>query len=183
MYGVVLCILVVTGVANGLKTIDDTCPSALRGRVDVYYLDVQGDSCFYFGLTERKTYYSARKDCENDGGTLAMPKTKSLNDFLKDRLVNHYGTGEQTWIGLNDKKNESVFMWADNSKMNWNNFAPGNGPNNIWFVRDLEDCVVLSPQNDGLWHDYQCNSDLLSWISLTNPSKLYICQYTFDNDD
>ena len=117
------------------------------------------------------------------GGTLAMPKTKPLNDFLADQLFNNYGKKEEAWIGLHDKKEETKFVWEDNSDLVWHNFAKGSGPDNDWLIRGVEDCVALTPGGQGLWNDYQCDSNFLSWITQSRPEKIYICQYTLNMHD
>ena len=111
-----------------------------------------------------------------DGGTLALPNSKPLNDFLADQMLNHYGTSEQAWIGLYNKKNETKFVWDDNSELEWHNFAKGHGPGNDWLSAGIEDCAAMDPKDDGLWYDYQCDST--SWANVFNPQKIFICQYT-----
>ncbi|RUS73297.1 hypothetical protein EGW08_018946 [Elysia chlorotica] len=176
-----LCLLAITGAVSGSGTIEDSCPAALLGRVDIYYLQVWESSCFYFGLSDKKSYSAASAFCKEDGGTLAMPKSKSLNDFLTNQVVSYYGVGgEFVWIGLDDKKNESAFIWADDTKMTWDNFAPQNGPSNIWIVRDTEDCAAMDDQ--GLWHDHRCvDNQVLSWAGWANSAMFFICQYTIGN--
>ena len=35
----------------------------------------------------------------------------------------------------------------------------------------------------GLWHDFQCNDDMLAFLSRSEPKKAYICQYTTAKGD
>ncbi|GFR97391.1 macrophage mannose receptor 1-like [Elysia marginata] len=160
------------------RQIDSLCPPGLLSTVNSKYIQTRDGSCFHFVVSRWRTYSKANEDCNKHGGTLALPKTKSLNDFLTDQLLNTYGQFEEAWIGLQDRKDETKFVWEDNSELGWNNFAPGNGPDNDWIVRGVEDCVALNPEKDGLWYDHQCDSNLLSWATRANPSKIYICQYT-----
>ena len=137
--------------------------------------------CFYFAIHRRKTYRDATRDCGRHSGTLALPKTKPLNDYLSDQMLTHYRSPGDVWIGLHDKKEEEKFIWQDNTELQWNNFAWGNGPHNNWLARDAEDCVALNPGDDGQWHDHPCEDNLGSFvaslITQTNAKKMYICQY------
>ncbi|RUS85260.1 hypothetical protein EGW08_006961 [Elysia chlorotica] len=160
------------------RTVENTCPARVRNMVGSHFLKVWNDICFRFVVSTRKTYTEASKDCMKEGGMLALPKSKSLNDFLASQLLNFYGTNKEAWIGLHDKKQETKFVWEDNSNLEWQNFAPGSGPGNYWLARSIEDCVAMDPGDQGLWYDYQCNSNLLSWITRSAPQKIYICQYT-----
>ncbi|GFS05375.1 collectin-10, partial [Elysia marginata] len=109
------------------------------------YFQLYGDSCFHFVLTKRRTYKQASSDCRQHGGTLALSKTKDLNDFLTDQWLHHYRMTDPVWIGLHDMRDEKKFVWEDNTRMQWNNFAKGNGPGNKWWRRAEEDCVALDP--------------------------------------
>ena len=160
------------------RTIVDICPPDLLRAVSAYYLQVFDGSCFYFVIFKLRSYADADRVCRKYGGTLALPKTSSINFFLTGKLFYHYKSLGETWIGLHDRKEETQFMWEDNTKLEWSNFAEGNGPDNDWLARGVEDCVALDPSQDGLWHDHQCDNNLLSWVTRAAPRKQYICQYT-----
>ena len=163
--------------------VDSFCPPHLLKTADIHNLQVQDGLCFQFFLNKRKTYSDANTDCTKDGGTLALPKTKSLNDYLTDTLVKDYSIYEETWIGLRYNGGDTRFLWEDNSELEWDNFAPGDGPDNDWLTRNDEECVSIDPGDSGLWHDYDC--DILPRVasSRDNPSKLYICQYHLVSGD
>ena len=127
-----------------------------------------------------RTYGDASADCRKYGGTLALPKTQSLNDYLIVQSVKRYRMLSPIWIGLHDLRKEKEFVWEDNTAMEWNNFAKGNGPDNNIFRRGLEDCVAIDPYDDGLWHDFQCNTGFIASVTFSSPKKMYICQYTID---
>ncbi|GFO27537.1 aggrecan core protein [Plakobranchus ocellatus] len=181
MYSVafILPVLLAIAAANDINTI---CPSELVKKIDPYYLSVKNGSCFHFVLYKKKAYSDANDECRDDGGTLALAKTKELNDYLSDKVLNFYLKRDEVWIGLHDKSNENTFVWEDGEKMEWNNFDKGNGPDNNFAVRTFEDCVALDVKNSK-WHDFQCVRSPLSWISGSEPRKKYICQYTPSTKD
>ena len=125
----------------------------------------------------QKTHFDANRDCKKDGGILVLSKTKSINDYLTDQLSNYYKTPNEVWIGLRDEKDKKTeFVWEDKSELKWNNFAEGNAPQDNLIYDGAENCVAMSPA-DGQWYHYQCDSDLLSLATGSNPRKHYVCQY------
>ncbi|GFR65313.1 macrophage mannose receptor 1 [Elysia marginata] len=161
-----------------LRTVANTCPPALVTIANSHYLQVREESCFHFVFNKPEIYSNANKMCEKHGGTLAMPKTQALNDYLADQLYHHYHQYRKAWIGLHDLKREGTFVWEDGTELDWSNFAKGQGPRNTWLARGFEDCIALDPNDQGRWHDFQCDHNLLSWLSKPDPRKIYICQYT-----
>ncbi|GFR85019.1 brevican core protein [Elysia marginata] len=159
-------------------TIDNTCPYEVLQTVGSYYLQVYNGSCFHFAVYQWRTYGEADAECYSTGGTLALPKTQTINDFLTEKLLNFYGKSEEAWIGLHDKNDEGGFEWEDHTHVTWDNFAPGNGPDNGWLASKREDCVAIDPMDDGKWHDFQCEEDMITVLSGSDPYKMYICQYT-----
>ena len=166
---------------------ENTCPPGLVERTDPVYLQVRDGSCFYFvcPFQGRKDYGNANDNCKEDGGTLAMPKTKSVNDFLYDQIFSTYtGMSDEVWIGLEDKNNEYEYTWVDGSDLEWDNFAKRNGYDKInAFVTLVEPCVTIDRRDRGLWHDYRCDDDFVSWITMNDSKKSYICQYTPADED
>ncbi|KAK3790285.1 hypothetical protein RRG08_034846 [Elysia crispata] len=173
-------LLFVSVVTAAERTLQNSCPSGVLKTVDPYYLQVQNGSCFQFVKNKMRTYGDASADCRKYGGTLALPKTQSLNDYLIVQSVKRYRMLSPIWIGLHDLRKEKEFVWEDNTAMEWNNFAKGNGPDNNIFRRGLEDCVAIDPYDDGLWHDFQCNTGFIASVTFSSPKKMYICQYTID---
>jgi len=95
---------------------------------------------------------NARRDCLGSGGDLASIETQSEMSFVfnKSSMVwnQHY------WIGLNDRRNESQFVWSDGTPFNasvYSNWQPGE-PNN----RAGEDCVELFRTH---WNDNDCKQE------------------------
>ena len=157
--------------------VESTCPSKVLTTTDPRYIQIWEGICFHFVVTTWKSYGKANHDCRGGGGTLALPKTKLLNDYLTDKLLNFYKAPLETWVGLNDKQRETEFVWEDNSRLRWNNFDRGEGPETNWPARDVEDCVALHPRRGGRWYDRQCDDNLLAWATRSKSKKQYICQY------
>ena len=162
---------------------DDVCPSAVVDRADRFYLKVHDGKCYHFVLYKQEQYLEAGQDCQRDGGTLALPKSESLNAWLESQLTQFYYSSDPAWIGLDDLDDETTFVWADGTGTAWVNFAEGNGPGSSWFTRGVEDCVAIDPLDSGKWHDFQCDSNIISWVSKPNPKKNYICQYGADGPE
>ena len=62
-----------------------------------------------------------------------------------------YGTGDDWWIGFNDRSSEGSWAWSSGQSVtsaNWSSGQPYNGSG-------TEDCAWLSP-GSGLWNDEQC---------------------------
>lgn len=115
---------------------------------------------------------TASEDCRVRGGTLALPKTKALSDYLIDSLIYSYGSGLQIWIGLSDKAKEGTFQWEDGTPLlatdyqNWPQGVNGTNPN--------RDCVCLDPSRSGQWAEDSCSDTLFGLILHERP---YVCQY------
>lgn len=63
------------------------------------------------------------------------------------------------WIGLNDREDEGIFKWSDDTSVNYSHWSPGE-PNNS----NGEDCV--SPRNYAgndfdrqEWNDLGCGNE------------------------
>ena len=124
---------------------------------------------------ERVVYETASDKCKSNGGTLAMPKTKDVNDFLIQEMRSFDRPWQPMWIGMNDKNVEGKIVWEDGTDVNeWGNFDWTNGG----LFGPAEDCFALDPNNEK-WHDYGCsNTGLLTTIRITENALLpFICQY------
>ncbi|GFR88251.1 collectin-10 [Elysia marginata] len=177
----VISLLLFVSIATAAnRTLENSCPDGVLSTTYRTYLKLYGDSCFQFALNKERIYQEASSECRYHGGTLALPKTQHLNNIITRMLIYYYGETKPVWIGLHDMHEETRFVWEDNTRMQWNNFAKGNGPDNNWFTRGVEDCAALDPMDDGLWHDFQCESNFVSFVTGSASKKPYICQYTLD---
>ena len=112
------------------------------------------------------------------GGTLAMPKTKDVNDFLLQEMK-RVRAKTAMWIGMNDKAEEGTYVWEDGTEVkSWGNMNFFNGGP----FGDGEDCMALNPA-DKQWHDYKCSVTGFSatiW-PLKNDKLPFICQYPIED--
>ncbi|XP_032802542.1 collectin-11-like [Petromyzon marinus] len=101
-------------------------------------------------FTNPSNYHSARQQCANHGGVLAMPKNAIQNAGIQQVV-----RGDRAFIGLNDIQHENNFVFSDGSRLGlYRNFALGE-PNS--FGGD-EDCVNIYP--NGKWNDIGCHTQL-----------------------
>ena len=99
------------------------------------------------------SWEDARRTCLNYSGDLVSVANKSEMDFIYNQVIQH-GKFEIYWIGLNDRRNESVFVWSDGTSFNgsvYNSWYPGE-PND----RTGEDCVGLYLS---IWNDNGCKKE------------------------
>ncbi|XP_078665688.1 uncharacterized protein LOC144908052 [Branchiostoma floridae x Branchiostoma belcheri] len=110
-----------------------------------------GDSCFK-AYNQVKTYSQARQVCAADGGLLAMPKDREVDDFLMD-LKNAVDTNSPFWLGLNNQNGEGGWAWEDGTPYSpaadWTGWQPGE-PNS-----NGEGCVNHLGAG---WNDAPCSS-------------------------
>ena len=95
---------------------------------------------------------NARRDCLGYGGDLVSIANYSEMSFVygkSSKVWNQY-----YWIGLNDRRNESLFVWSDDTPYNasvYKNWFSGEPTN-----RAGEDCVVLYKPR---WNDLNCETE------------------------
>ncbi|XP_022088435.1 uncharacterized protein LOC110978072 [Acanthaster planci] len=106
------------------------------------------DYCYDIVLT-KKTWADADKDCKNVGAELVSVLNDDEQSFMSVRIN---VVKQRVWMGLNDKASEGTFVWTDNSKFVYNNWAnPGN--------LGTDDCVSMEGQTTsyGLWKVRSCS--------------------------
>ncbi|XP_019617386.1 PREDICTED: uncharacterized protein LOC109464753 [Branchiostoma belcheri] len=135
-------------------------PGCLNG----YVFHQHSRRCFK-AFNDRTTYNGAVSRCSLDGGTLAIPRDNTTNEFLID-LKN--GVDNNAWFrfGLTDVHQEGVWMWDDNVPLGdfrpWGPEEPNNGNGN-------EDCAEYFPESHSkknTWNDGLC----------TKADRKFICQ-------
>ncbi|KAH9509350.1 hypothetical protein Btru_046828 [Bulinus truncatus] len=160
------------------QTVND-CPSSVPRD---NHLRVFGDSCFQFVINRQRTHTLARRDCETHGGTLALVKSQTIQDFLYHTLTNDYRDFyDKLWIGLNDIDKEDEFKWEDGTPLSYSNWDGGEGPSSTsWshsWNHDENDCVVLDVESNGKWGEYPCDESTFLIFFSEDEEHSYVCQY------
>ncbi|GFO19846.1 collectin-10 [Plakobranchus ocellatus] len=163
--------------------IEDTCPPDLVNTVREF-LQVLDGVCYQFvNSSDAKVQFrEAIKKCEDNGGSLAMPKTEKINDFLVEKLLS-YGIQEEAFIGLDDIRDENEFRWHDGEKLKqsnfYENFGKGKGiyrKKGLFDPDVFNDCVTLNPVTNA-WQDLDCGRSYWRVWTGWKKERLYICQY------
>ena len=132
-----------------------SCPSGWK---------LNGRSCY--GYMTRKTRFEwAEDDCSKQvpGGHLVSISSSSENDVVHNLTLtgNCSQTGvKYVWIGLNDRDNESIFLWTDDTNSSyrrWHENEPNNDEDNNG------DCVRMVSSGD--WRDGDCSDQ-----------RCYVCE-------
>ncbi|GFS23290.1 collectin-11 [Elysia marginata] len=175
----VLSLMVHSVLGADNATVSSLCPQAAVEDVwDDYYFSIAYGTCFLFATYESLIYEEAEAKCQGYGGTLAMPKTSWVNNFILSELDSFELSDVQKplWIGINDKEEEGKMVWVDGTPVDkWDNFAGGNGG----LFGGGEDCIALD-YDDGMWHDYGCNNT--GWLGF-NAELPYICEFPIQDDN
>ncbi|KAK3751085.1 hypothetical protein RRG08_019294 [Elysia crispata] len=171
MKPVTVCLLFLATLAFGKKvTVENSCPSGAVAELGPKPFRIYNDVfCFLFTTTSQAVYADAEKACSAHNGTLAMPKTNAINLFL-EKSIDELGIDEPLWVGIDDRKTEGQFVYADGTKVDWDNFNLFTNPAFQWF----QDCVAIDNRY-GLWNRYRCTNTLV-----TNAYRPFICQYEIE---
>lgn len=118
---------------------------------------VQFENLYYYYSTETLTWFDARQYCYELGGTLARPRTKTINDFLLGVVQPNNTEVWPAWIDLTDIEQESNFRYSDGSDPSFTNWIDGE-PNN---TGGIEDCVTYGHVTESqTWNDLNCEREL-----------------------
>nr|XP_039263849.1 uncharacterized protein LOC120339727 [Styela clava] len=118
------------------------------------------DCMCYQVYNELKTFSAAEARCTLGGGTLAMPKTGRIQDFLE--ILMQQSERVSFWIGLDDRGVEREKFWADGTRCLYNrrrnetdyNKFPNSQPDKQYHT---EDCVEeVKRKHDFWWNDENC---------------------------
>ena len=119
-------------------------------------------SSLYLFCDDLKTWREARDSCRGMGFDLCSIHSNPENQVLYNQLS--LRELSDTWIGLNDRDQEEVFMWSNNEELSytrWGNGEPNNGGSG-------ENCgiILMRGNRRSFWDDRSCLSEYS-----------YICEY------
>jgi len=115
---------------------------------------------FYEFHPEKMNWYSAKRVCEANHGSLATIPDLNTQQLLRDR----YGSTssyKRVWIGASDRNREGTWEWVTGERFGFTNWYR-NQPS---YKRD-EDCLQFNYYEKGAWSDEDCDLD-----------KSFICQH------
>ncbi|XP_047195186.1 hepatic lectin-like isoform X2 [Hippoglossus stenolepis] len=123
-----------------------------------------GGKCYFFSSVTL-TWDQSRTECRSMRGDLVVINNREEQRFLVSRLRGKMDThDDRFWIGLTDSKNESEWLWVDDTRLNtsltfWRDYEP----NNLKYDNsDGEDCVRMGQKKGAeelkAWKDESCKS-------------------------
>ncbi|XP_078701713.1 uncharacterized protein LOC144927849 [Branchiostoma floridae x Branchiostoma belcheri] len=121
----------------------------------------------YKAFNEKRTYVGAVAKCSADGGTLAIPRSPTINKFL---IYLKNAVDKTGWFrfGLTDYHQEGGWKWANNIPLGgFRAWGPGE-PNNL----GNEDCAEYFPESHtrkNTWNDGPCASADRKFICQVSP--------------
>ncbi|XP_050706147.1 spore coat protein SP96-like [Eriocheir sinensis] len=107
-----------------------------------------GSACYLFDSTSSRNWDQARSYCRTYGGDLVKITSQGENQFIGQNIKN------KVWIGINDQKNENVFVWTDGSRPGYTAWEKGQPDDFLG-----EDCVEMWTKSFG-WNDIPCTHKL-----------------------
>ncbi|XP_019622021.1 PREDICTED: uncharacterized protein LOC109468207 [Branchiostoma belcheri] len=111
-----------------------------------------GGACFK-AYNQDKSYSQARQVCAADGGLLAMPKDRDVDNFVRE-LKDAVNKISLFWFGLNDQNNEGEWVWEDGTQhditTDWDRWQLGEPNGN-----EGENCANYYGSG---WNDAACSS-------------------------
>ena len=92
---------------------------ASQDFTDYLYVDNCWDKIFHKKYDQKLNYTDAKAQCESDGTFLAIPKSKTENDFFAGLIKD-----DDFWIGINDINQEGTFVPVDGTDLSFENWHP-----------------------------------------------------------
>jgi Lectin C-type domain len=112
---------------------------------------VYGSHDYYF-FQPQLYWDSARIKCF-DVGHLVTIGDSLENDFVRSQIAQH--GGGTWWIGRNDERRETFWVWEGSEPLRYDNWAAGQPAN----ITGLEDCAAMDGVT-GKWSALNCNNQL-----------------------
>ena len=110
------------------------------------------ENCYLFSQ-KKKTFYKAEAFCTVHGAHLASVHGQGEMGFITHNMKNP----ARYWIGLNDLKNESKWVWTDHSRVSymiWGKGKPDNRNNTEHCVHTRKIGLTIT------WNDNECGREL-----------------------
>ena len=125
-----------------------SCPPGWRLFAD------WSNHCYWHSAQVKATWADAQLNCIAQDSRAHLA---SISDVIEcDYIVDTVGAGQiSTWIGLNDKVKEGIYVWSDGSPVRYFNWADGQPDNN----GAGQDCIYIWHDNTvpvGKWDDESC---------------------------
>ncbi|XP_028416698.1 perlucin-like protein [Dendronephthya gigantea] len=115
--------------------------------------------CFYISNGVATSWNSAKDNCRERGGHLAVPTNTKTNNFIYQVIKQHNVFA--AWIGVYRRSGRVFYTVGDEeiSYKNWNRWEPNN-------AGGQENCVEILNRATGKWNDRRCNFS----------GRRYLCQ-------
>ncbi|XP_034742579.1 macrophage mannose receptor 1b isoform X3 [Etheostoma cragini] len=125
-----------------------TPPQIEQGFCSAPWIPYNGH-CFHLHRT-LQTWSDAQRECRKEDGDLVSIRNVEDQSFVISQLG--FGTSDELWIGLNDRKTEGLFDWSDHSTVSFTSWEFGKPS----VSTDTEDCILIRGEN-GNWADRSCD--------------------------
>uniref|UniRef100_A0A8D0CM87 Mannose receptor, C type 1b n=1 Tax=Sander lucioperca TaxID=283035 RepID=A0A8D0CM87_SANLU len=125
-----------------------TPPQIEQGFCSAPWIPYNGH-CFHLHRATQ-TWSDAQRECRKEDGDLVSIRNVEDQSFVISQLG--FGTSDELWIGLNDRKTEGLFDWSDHSTVSFTSWEFGKPS----VSTDTEDCILIRGEN-GNWADRSCD--------------------------
>ncbi|XP_053547625.1 pulmonary surfactant-associated protein D [Bombina bombina] len=136
--------------------------SMLKNIVLFQMSEVNNGQKMYLISSKQANYHTAKAICEKYGGTLPVPLSSEESSAIYEvAKVVKAKTSHRLFLGINDIKQEGVFMYPDGKPItykNWYQHEPNGGSG--------ENCILV--YEAGQWIDITCNA-----------THQVVCEFTF----
>ncbi|XP_053547626.1 mannose-binding protein A [Bombina bombina] len=136
--------------------------SMLNNLVFFQMSEVNNGHKMYLSSLRQANYHTAKAICEKYGGTLPVPLSSEENSAIYEvTKVVKAMTSNRIFLGINDIKQEGVFMYPDGKPItykNWYQHEPNGGSG--------ENCILV--YEHGQWVDFTCDA-----------TQQVVCEFTF----